>query len=268
MPQDYFGTEAQQVLLHRGRALFDLTRDATHFTYYGRAVGIFSPQDAPFEHLSHLAGLQGNTNYARVPLAEMTALSDEAEHSGFVPLRYARWEGGNTALQMAQQTLVDRPLPNPLKTAWLSPETPQEIRASLADMALACGVLPPNLAVLSGALRPGLCLMALDEAGTVVSCAAAAAFSHPKHALGQHECWWGMLATDPAWRGHGLSLLLGAKVMLHMNQRHGFSRFFTGVEPGNAPSEAVCARLGLSASDSGILGMADPGLLPGGRMTK
>ena len=65
-----------------------------------------------------------------------------------------------------------------------------------------------------------------------------------------------------------LSLRLGAEVIVEMNRRYGFSQIFTGVEPGNAPSEAVCTRLGLRATDHSILGMADPDLVPGGRMTK
>lgn len=49
---------------------------------------------------------------------------------------------------------------------------------------------------------------------------------------------------------------------------HGFTRFLTDVAPGNAPSHAVCARIGLVPEGRTTLGAADPALLPGGRMTK
>ena len=45
-------------------------------------------------------------------------------------------------------------------------------------------------------------------------------------------------------------------------------KFMTGVEPGNAPSEAVCAKMGLVDSDAAIIGCADPNSLASGRMTK
>ena len=75
-----------------------------------------------------------------------------------------------------------------------------------------------------------------------------------------------MLATEPDMRGRRLSLVLGALAVLESHQRHGLTRFFTGVAPGNAPSEAVCTRLGLARCEGYTL--ADPSLLPGGRMTK
>jgi RimJ/RimL family protein N-acetyltransferase len=110
--------------------------------------------------------------------------------------------------------------------------------------------------------------MACDALGDVVACAAAAAFHHADHALGSAECWWGMLATRADHRGRSLALIPGAQAMCHMHDLHGFTRFFTGVEPGNPPSEAVCTRMGLVRTGLSTLGLADPSLLPGGRMTK
>ena len=77
-----------------------------------------------------------------------------------------------------------------------------------------------------------------------------------------------MLATDPARRGHGLSLILGAHDLLDMETRFGFQAFMTGVEPGNAPSEAVCARAGMSPGNDAIIACTDPHALASGRMTK
>ena len=267
-PQEYLGTGAQRAVLRRGRALFDLIRDRPHFTYYGRTVGVFSPEDAPLDQVIALARLQGYSNFGCVANDRVAALSEAARAQGLQPMHYARWVGAGQTLEAARRMMDTRPLPEGLRAQWLTRDTPPDICASFADMALSCGVLPPNLAVLRGDLRPGACLMAIDAAGAVVSCAAAAAFAHEEHPSGKAECWWGMLATRDAARGQGLSLRLGAEVIVEMNRRYGFSQIFTGVEPGNAPSEAVCTRLGLRATDHSILGMADPDLVPGGRMTK
>jgi len=110
--------------------------------------------------------------------------------------------------------------------------------------------------------------MAVDRDGKVAACAGAAAFLHPDHPKGGEECWWGMLATHPDWRGARLSLRLGAEVMIAVHRDHGFTRFFTGVEPDNATSEAICTHAGLHRTDMSVLTVADPALLPGGRMTK
>jgi hypothetical protein len=82
------------------------------------------------------------------------------------------------------------------------------------------------------------------------------------------ECWWGMLATRPERRGQRLSLILGAAVLIGMHERWGFERFFTGIATGNAPSMAVCSRIGLAPSQYATVIATDPDLVPGGRMTK
>lgn len=267
-PQEYLGTGAQRTLLRRGHALFDLIRDRPQFTYYGRTVGVFSPEDAPLDQVIALARLQGNSNFGYVANDRVAALGEAARAQGLQPMHYARWVGTGQTLEAALRIMGTRSLPEGLRAQWLTRDTAPEICASLADMALSCGVLPPNLAVLRGDLRPGACLMAIDAAGAVVSCAAAAAFAHEAHPAGKDECWWGMLATRDTARGQGLSLRLGAEVIVEMNRRYGFGQIFTGVEPGNAPSEAVCARLDLRATDFSILAMTDPDAVPGGRMTK
>jgi len=77
-----------------------------------------------------------------------------------------------------------------------------------------------------------------------------------------------MLATDPSRRGERLSLILGADTVLESHRSFGFTQFFTGVASGNAASEAVCTKLGLTRRTGISLTMGDPNLVPGGRMTK
>ncbi|WP_282129722.1 N-acetyltransferase [Roseobacter litoralis] len=266
--QDIFGSPDQQALLGRGRALHDLTHGNAGYTYYGRTVGIVSPDRAPFAELVSMTRLQGASHFAHVQNDQMPALVQQLKPHDLSAVQYARWVGDASALQTARDTVTNKQLPNGITSHWLTDESDNRLRASLASAALACGVLPPNLAVLSGALQPGLCRMAVTDQGEVVSCAAAASYMHADHPDGQVECWWGMLSTVPDWRGFGLSLRLGAEVMLEMARRYGFTRFFTGIEPGNTASEVVCTRLGLTLTDSSTLSVADPGQLSGGRMTK
>jgi GNAT superfamily N-acetyltransferase len=77
-----------------------------------------------------------------------------------------------------------------------------------------------------------------------------------------------MLATHPDRRGQGLARVLGARAMLAMAADYGYRDFFTGIVPGNAPSEKLCRGMGLRETGLAIVTCADPTVLKGGRMTK
>lgn len=267
-PQEIFGSPDQQALLTRGRSLHDLTKENVNYTYYGRTVGIIGPDAAPVSDLVSMTRLQGASHFAKVETKRMQGLVSSLSPHDLNVVQYNRWVGESTALQAARKIVETKQVPQGLTTQWLTRETDTRLRASLAAAALACGVLPAHLAVLSGTLQPGLCRMAVTDQGAVVSCAAAAAYIHPDHPDGKVECWWGMLSCVPEWRGFGLSLRLGAEVMLEMERKYGFTRFFTGIEPGNTASEVVCTRLGLAPTDASTLSVADAAQLSGGRMTK
>ncbi len=267
MPE-VLGSADQRALLRRGLAMHRLTRGDARFTYYGRAVGVPALDDAPLAQVFDLVRLQGSTGVMAVPGQQVAALAEQVEAAGFAPAVYDRWTGGAPALDAARRIMAGPGLPDGYRARWLGPDTPADIVASFAATALGAGVLPPALPALTGALLPGVTCLAVTDAGQVASCAAAVAFLDPSHSQGRDECWWGMLATHPDHRGARLSLYLGAMAMAEMHRRHGFSRFMTGVAPGNAGSEIICARAGLERSGLAILGVADPTLLPGGRMTR
>jgi hypothetical protein len=268
MNNDYFGSDAQQDILRRGRNMYDVVGDGPQFTYYGRTVGLATPSDGSMKKLAGLARLQGNSNYGCVPNNDVPAMIDAASAEGLKPMHYARWEGAENAVAAARDLLASQALPDGLRLVQLDDTTPPNLQASFAQTALACGVLPPSLAALTGRIKPAVTLMACTADGQVASCAAASGFFSPNHPDSRTECWWGMLSTHPDWRGHRLSMILGAQTLINMHEAHGFSRFMTGVEPGNTASEAVCIHMGLECSENSILGVADPALVPGGRMTK
>jgi hypothetical protein len=268
MNDEIFGSDDQRALLRRGRAMAALLGQDRRYSYYGRTVGLPGPQDGDIDHLAALATVQGSATYLAVPLDQVDANKTAILARGLVPMIYDRWEGAGTAVAAARQVAATLSLPDDLTMIRLDATTPAAQLASLAGMALGCGVLPPCGAVLRGLLHPAVCLAAIDRNATVVSCAAASAYAHKDHPGQGGQAWWGMLATDPARRGQRLSVILGAQAMLEMEARYGFGNFMTGVEPGNAPSEAICARLGLTRAHAAIIGCTDPRALAGGRMTK
>ena len=159
-------------------------------------------------------------------------------------MHYDKWQSCESAIAATRQVVATVSQPEDVTMLRIDASTSDGHLASLAEMALGCGVLPPCDEVLRGLLRPAVCLVAVDRALRVVSCAASSDYAYEDHAKHGGQAWWGMLATDPARRGQRLSLFLGAHALLKMEARFGFGDFMTGVEPGNAPSEAICARMG------------------------
>lgn len=267
MDDAYFGSDHQQALLRRGRALYALTRDDPRFGYYGRLVSLTTPDDGDLDLLCHLIALQGAASYTAVPNADVPALTRRIEARGLAVNLYRRWTGGETALAAAAGIARGIPLPADLTLHRIDADAPPQHLAQLADVALTCSVLPPAGGVLRGQIKPGAGLVAVDADNRAVCCAGAAALNHRDHPTLGAETWWGMLATHPDRRGQKLALSLGAYVMRDMHHRFGRTRFMTGIQPGNTASEAVCARMGLAPDGSSILNVVDPTALPGGKMT-
>lgn len=268
MRDEFFGSDDQRAVLRRGRGLAALLGQDRRYSYYGRTVGLAGLEDGDIDNLAALAIVQGNAAYGTVPVNKVEAIKTSLLARGLVPMHYDKWQGSRSAIAAARQVVATLSLPEDLTMLRLDASSADGQLASLAEMALGCGVLPPCGEVLRGLLRPAVCLVAIDRASKVVSCAASSAYAHEDHPRHGKQAWWGMLATDPARRGQRLSVILGAHSLLEMETRFGFGHFMTGVEPGNAPSESVCARMGLSKGDFAIVACADPQALASGRMTK
>lgn len=267
MADEVFGTAEQQTLLRRGRALYALLADTPEASYYGRAVGVLAADAKGRALLPHLVTLQGASNFFAVPDADVAGLQADMEAQAYATTHYATWTGGQTALAAAEQILADHALPDDVSLRVIDDTSPSDDLALLAEVSLTAGVLPISGAVLRGTLKPGLGIVAVDATGRPVSCAAAASFAHPHSALAD-MAWWGMLATHPDRRGQRLALILGAHAIREMHRRYGTARFFTGVQPGNAPSEAVSGKCGLTCNDSAILTVIDPSAVADGKLTK
>lgn len=263
----FFGTDAQQSLLRRGRALYDLLQNDLNMSYYGRTVGLLRPAPGSFDTLERLIAIQGSSTFSDLTQEEASTLAPELTARGYALTRYDAWEGDGDALTAARRILDTHTLPDDIRVVSLNGNSPEADLAALAGIALSCSVLPIAGSVLRGQTRPGVGLVALDANGRAVCCAAAAGFAHPDNSQRGWQCWWGMLATDPDRRGQKLALILGAMAMQQMHQRFGFTSFMTGVQPGNAPSEAVCRASGLQDRGRVILTAVDAAALPGGKLT-
>lgn len=268
MKDEFFGNGDQRAILKRGHAMAKLVENDVKYSYYGRTVGLETPEAGGIDQLVALINLQGHAHYMTVALDKVSDIKAKLLERGLNPMHYDKWEGVKTALAAVQKVVEAFSIPNDLTMVPIDETTPRQLLISLAELSLDCGVLPPCGQLLRGALKPAVCLVAVDQKGRVMSCAAASAFADPKHTMLGKQAWWGMLATHPSRRGQRLALLLGAHAMLIMRSRYGYQDFMTGVEAGNTASEAVCGRLGLAPEGFAILSCADPNALPSGRMTK
>ncbi|MEM9437504.1 MAG: GNAT family N-acetyltransferase [Pseudomonadota bacterium] len=265
--RDYLGSEAQRAVLRRGRAVYELVKDDRRCTYYGRGVGVCTFADADDALMSSLLTLQGTTTIAKVTADEHATVTAQMNAQGVSVTRYDRWIGSDDALAKANEIIAETKLSKGLILHEISPDTPPETLDAFQRLAESCGVMIPNLALLRNDLRPGTCFVAMTETGEAVSCGAGAAFAHRGHPTMGREAWWGMLATAEAWRGHRLALLLGAHAIVSLRARLPGCTIMTGVQPGNAPSEAVCSKLGLAPDGAQVATIVDPAALPGGKLT-
>jgi hypothetical protein len=268
MDDTFYGTDEQQAFLRRGQDVFVLLRDESWVTYYGRGVGVIAPDEDKGDRALALARLQGVSHYAFVPEAEVAGTVAGLDALGFRTNLYRRWVGRCSVLDAARRVIAEHPLPSDVRILAIDHDSPEDMLEKLARVALAAGVLPPAGRAMRGLARPSLTMLALNDAGDPLSCAGASAFAHSDHPKWGGMAWWGMLATAPERRGQRLALILGAHVLVAMHETFGFEEFFTGVEPGNGPSEALCARMGLAPDAFITITIVDPRALPGGRMTK
>ena len=77
-----------------------------------------------------------------------------------------------------------------------------------------------------------------------------------------------MLATREDRRGERIALLLGAQAIVHMWERHGARGFMTGVRADNAPSQTLCKKLGVCATDWIYASCIDREMFGGSSITK
>lgn len=265
--QEFFGSDAQQSMMRKAAAVWQLVHDDIRFQSHGRAVGLNAKESQDIETHMALARLQGVSAIDSFPVGNAEAYIKDLEASGFKTDRFEVWQSGPDALLISREIERDNTLLKDLKVVSVDSSTSREKLAALAELTQSCEVLLPMGQFMRGVARPSVCLFAQDESGTPVGSSAAVAAFHPESANGA-SAWWGMLATHFDRRGERIALQLGAKSMIAMNEQHGYETFNTGIRAGNTASQKLCSKLGLTQTDECVIIAVDPEGFAGDRLTK
>ena len=264
---EFFGSAARVALMKRSRQLWSLLRDNPRFAYYGRMVALSEPGPDMVDVMGALATLQGGTICYHVPTASVSQLFAELQARGYATDRHEHFRGSEEAYRVSQIVEKATPLPGDLTVSPIDSNTPRDLVAAVAELCQSCEVMPVPGSTMRGLVRPGVCLVATDRQGRPVATASSYSLFHATnpHAT---DVFWGMLATRPDRRGEKLGLLLGAKAIIHMWERCGARGFITGVRADNAPSQALCRKLGVRQTDWIYAACIDPVVLGGTMITK
>lgn len=265
----YFGSDDQQAMARRGKALFELMRNDPRVAWYGRTLAVTDLHESGMDYFENLIRVQGATAAYMVKRQAESEICDALAARGLRADVFGfSMSEDDRSVDHARSLLENFRLPDEVSCKMLGPESPQEDVEAFAEIALSQGVLPPPEAVLRGYDRRGVALVARENgSGRPIGCAASIESYHPEDSLSDH-CFWGMLATHPDRRGEKIAIVLGAEAMVAMNERTGIKRFTTGVRDDNLPSTALCAKFGVMRSDYlAIIGM-DPSAFSDDQVTK
>lgn len=264
---EYFGSPDRIGLARRSASLWRLLRNNPRFAYYGRLVALSDPGEDAADVLLALAKLQGAAVAYFYPASAAGSLFAQLEERGLATDRHEHYWGGEAALAASHLALQTYPLPADLKISALGPDTPSELVREVAELCQSCDVMPVPGSVMRGQSRDGICLVATDRDGRPVASASSYMLHHPSSPRAK-DVFWGMLATRNDRRGERIALLLGAQAIIHMWERHGARAFMTGVRADNPSSQALCNKLGVTASNWIYASCMDKEVFAGQSITK
>lgn len=264
---EYFGSAGQQALQRRSENLWALVKDDPRFATHGRAVGLadYSEDNLPLQLA--IARLQGVCPMEGLTQSQTETRKAELAAEGMKTDAFTAWHGEAESFAAARALLERRALPDDLTVRETGPDTPPEDLQALDAFTQTCEVLLPMGSFLRGRQSPSVFLYAQDREGRIVGASASVRQFHPDHPKTE-RAWWGMLATDPARRGQGIAILLGAMAMTAMQDKFGYTACFTGIRKGNSASEALCSKLKLVETREIILLALDPAMFGGDKVTK
>ncbi|MEM7215668.1 MAG: GNAT family N-acetyltransferase [Pseudomonadota bacterium] len=263
MKNEFFGNEDQIRLATRGQALWSLLRDKPDYSFYGRMVSLCAPTlENAVEVVSNLARLQGATSCQYYPADNADRFCELLDQQGLNSSRYEQFRGEIEALDLGREILEKHSFPDDLTLITLASDTPSELVSDVAELSLSCGVMPVPGQTMRGNGQPGICHALVDRDHKPVATASSYLCNHPESAKAK-DAFWGMLATDPAWRGHGLGKIIGAHSIVTMWEQFGARSFSTGIKADNPASMGLCTKLGVTQSDWTFIGCSDPSAFSG-----
>src|SRR4030095_7755188 len=245
---EFFGSAERIALARRSANLWLLLRDNPRYAYYGRLVALSDPRQDTADILSAMAKLQGAAVSYFSPANAAKSLFAQLEERGLATDRHEHFWGGEEALAASRRAQEDLALPADLRISAIDAGTPCELVRDVAELCQSCDVMPVPGSIMRGQARKGICLVATDQDRRPVATASSYMIHHPSSPRAK-DAFWGMLATRADRRGERIALLLGAQAIVHMWERHGARGFMTGVRADNSPSQALCNKLGVSATD-------------------
>jgi len=264
---EYFGSPDRIALARRSARLWRLLRDNPRYAYYGRLVALSEPGEDAADVLSDMARLQGAAVSYFYPADDAAALFAQLEDRGLATDRHEHFWGGEAALAASRRALQDLALPADLTVSAIDADTPREVVRDVAELCQACDVMPVPGSIMRGQGRAGICLVATDQESRPVATASSYMIHHPASPRSK-DAFWGMLATRQDRRGEKIALLLGAQAIIYMWERHGARGFMTGVKADNRSSQALCRKLGVTASDWIYASCIDKEMFAGPSVTK
>ncbi len=259
MPElgEVFGSREQIMLMERGNQLWTLLRDDPRYSFYGRMVSLCQPDESAVERTAALARLQGATSCQYYPASDADGFRNRLIDQGLRADRYEQCRGGRKAYETSKRILSDLKPPDDLTVHAVDGTTTPELVADIAQLSIACGVMPVPGSAMRGQSRDGICLAAVDAQGGAVATASAYMSNHATSPRGT-DAFWGMLATRDDWRGKRLAQILGAQSIVWMWEKLGARSFNTGVTADNTPSMTLCAKLEVTPSQWTFIGCMDP----------
>jgi hypothetical protein len=264
---EFFGSPDRIALARRSADLWFLLRDNPRYAYYGRLVALSDPGRDAADILSAMAKLQGAAVSYFYPAHAAESFFKQLEERGLVTDRHEHFRGGEAALASSRRALKDFALPADLSISAIDAGTPRALVGDVAALCQSCDVMPVPGSVMRGQARRGICLVATDRDRRVVATASSYMIHHPASPRAQ-DAFWGMLATREDRRGERIALLLGARAIVHMWERHGARGFMTGVRADNLSSQALCNKLGVSATEWIYASCIDRDMFGGSAITK
>jgi hypothetical protein len=245
---EYFGSPDRIALARRSANLWLLLRENPRYAYYGRLVALSDPGHDTADILFAMAKLQGAAISYFYPAHAAKSLFAQLEERNLATDRHELYYGGEAALAASRRAQQDFALPADLSVSAINSDTPRELVRGVAELCQSCDVMPVPGSIMRGQVRSGICLVAIDQDRRPVATASSYMVNHPSSPHAK-DAFWGMLATRPDRRGEKIALVLGARAIAHMWERHGARGFMTGVRSGNLSSQALCNKLGVTASD-------------------
>lgn len=264
---EFFGSPETIALSRRSANLWSLLRDNPRYAYYGRLVALSDPSQDAVEILSAMARLQGAAVSYFYPVGAAESLFAQLEERGLATDRHEHFRGGETALAASRRARENFAVPADLSISAIDEDTPRELVGEVAELCQSCDVMPVPGSIMRGQACKGICLVATDQDRRPVATASSYMIHHPSSPRAR-DAFWGMLATREDRRGERIALLLGAQAIVHMWERHGARGFMTGVRANNLSSQALCNKLGVSATGWIYASCIDKEMFGGSSVTK